>query len=172
MLKLNFAGRLAICAFVLCVASTPAMARDYAIGALRISHLWSRPTPPGAPTAVGYLTIKNTGDSADRLIGGSTPDATKLEIHQMSMNGGIMTMRPVQGGIAVPAHGSVSLAPEGYHLMFVGPKRQFKIGDHIPASLRFERAGRVDVAFAVEQPSPTAGAMSGMTMPASRPGMH
>jgi periplasmic copper chaperone A len=161
-----FAGALVACALVLSTTATVAVARDYAVGALKITHPWSRPTPPGAPTAAGYLTIVNTGKTADRLIGVSTTAADKVEIHQMSMAGGVMTMRPVQDGLAAPARGSVSLAPGGYHLMFVGPKRPFRAGDRIPVNLRFERAGVVNVELVVESPSLGAGSMPGMAMPA------
>ena len=79
-----------------------------------------------------------------------------------------MRMRAVPEGLAIPAHGSVTLGPGGYHLMFFGPKVPFKVGDRIPTSLHFEHAGTIRVDLSVEQPAMGGGAMSGMTMP----GMH
>ena len=135
-------------------APLAAAAHGYPLGALTIGHPWSRPTSPGAPTAAGYLTITNTGTTPDRLLGGSTPAATRIEIHVTSMTGGIMRMRPVVGGLLAPAGQTVTLAPGGYHLMIVGPKHAFRIGDHIPATLRFEHAGEVKVEFYVEAAAP------------------
>ena len=108
----------------------------------------SRATPAGAPTGIGYMTIANTGAVADRLVSASSPLADHVEIHEMSVAKGIMTMHPVPGGLAVPAHGSVTLKPGSYHLMLIGPKQPFKAGDTIPVTLTFEHAGseRVDLA--------------------------
>ncbi len=80
-----------------------AAARDYSLGALKIAVASSRPTPPGAPTAAGYLTITNIGRTPDQLVGGDSPLASKVEIHRMSMTGGIMRMRAVPGGLPIPA---------------------------------------------------------------------
>lgn len=161
------ASRMAAIAVLLSLcAATSAAAQTYRSGDLRISHAWSRPTPPGAPTAAGYLTIQDKGGVADRLTGGSSPDAAAVEVHQMSMTGGIMRMRPVEGGLAVPAGGTVTLAPGGYHLMLIGPKRPFKIGDRIPVTLAFARAGRVPIRLVVEPPS---GGMAMGSMKMGRP---
>jgi copper(I)-binding protein len=171
MFTLRHAGRVVACALVLSCLSVSAQARDYAFGELKITHPWSRPTPPSAPTAVGYLTIVNRGTSPDRLIGGSTPAAGKLEIHRMSMAGGVMSMRPVVGGLVIPPGGSVSLAPDGYHLMLIGPKRPFRPGEHIPVALTFEHAGTVKLDLDVEQPADSE-AMPGMAMPGGHMDMH
>jgi copper(I)-binding protein len=168
MSKPSLAGRLAACAIALSCTSTVAVARDYAFGPLKVTHPWSRPTPPGASTAAGYLTITNTGATPDRMLGGSSPAADKVEIHKESLAGGIMTMRPVPDGITIAAHGSVTLAPGGYHLMIFGPKHPFRPGDHVSVSLRFEHAGVVSLDLLVEQPSASPPPMSGMNMP----GMH
>jgi copper(I)-binding protein len=156
--------RLAAFALALSCLSLPAHARDYTVGALKITHPWSRPTPPSALSAVGYLTIVNRGSSPDRLIDGASPAADKLEIHKMSMAGGVMSMRAVEGGVVIPPEGSVALAPDGYHLMLVGPKRPFKAGDHIPIELRFEHAGTVKLDLEVEAPADSGMSMPGMDM--------
>jgi copper(I)-binding protein len=139
-------------------------AHDYSVGGLKIGHLWSRPNPPGAPTAAGYLTITNTGRQADVLLGGASPVASKIEVHQMTMAGGIMRMRPVPGGLPIPPGQTVRLQPDGYHLMLIGPKRPFKVGDHIPATLRFQRAGAVNVEFEVQAAAPGGGQPMSMGM--------
>jgi copper(I)-binding protein len=131
-------------------------AHGYTLGALKIGHPWARPTPNGAPTAAGYLTVTNTGAQADRLLGGSSPLAERIEVHQMSMDGGIMRMRELPGGLALAPGATVRLEPGGYHLMLVGPKAPFKVGDHIPATLKFARAGAVKVEFYVQASPPVA----------------
>ena len=67
----------------------------------------------------------------------------------MSMTGGVMRMRPVAGGLAIGAGRTVRFAEGGYHLMFISPKRPLKSGQTVAATLRFEHAGPVVVAFKV-----------------------
>lgn len=140
-----------------------ANARGYSVGSLKITAPWSRPNPPGAPTAIGYLTITNTGRSSDRLLGGTSPVVSKVEVHQMSMDGGVMKMRPVEGGLVIPPGQTVKLEPGSYHLMLIGPQRAFAVGERIPVRLRFEHAGEVAVEFDVR--SSPAPAMSHQDMP-------
>ena len=121
----------------------------WAEGRVVVTGAWSRPTPAGAPTAVGYLTIANHSAKPDRLMSVESPAATSVSLHQMSMDGGIMRMRPVTGGLAISPGGSVSLDPNGDHLMFEGLRRPFKAGDSVPMVLHFQHAGVVRVALAV-----------------------
>ena len=84
------------------------------------------------------------------LLGGSTSLAEALEIHAMSMTGGVMRMRRLDGGLPLAPKSTVVLSPEGgYHLMFVKLKRPFKPGDQIPVTLRFKRAGQIKIMFPV-----------------------
>jgi len=162
MSRLTFACAAIAAAFL----STSVSARDYDVGPLRISHAWIRPTPPGAPTAAGYLTVANHGAAPDHLLGGTSSDLARIEIHQMSMTGAIMRMRPVVGGLAIAPGKTVQLTAGGdYHLMLIGPKHALKAGDQIPATLRFEKAGEVKVVFVVENPAAkAASSMPGMDM--------
>src|ERR1700758_3939566 len=114
-----------------------------------IRQAWSRATPKGAQVAGGYLTIENHGPSPDRLISAATPAATKIEIHEMMTLNGIMVMRPVEAGLTIPPGASVTLAPGGSHLMFIGINAPFSDGEHIAAALMFEKAGKIDVTFDV-----------------------
>ena len=127
--------------------ASPAVAE--APSGIAVTQAWSRPTPPGAPTAVGYLTVTNHGRDADRLLSADSPAAGAVSQHQMSMTGGIMRMRPVTGGLEIAAGASVSLDPNGDHLMFEGVKRPFRTGDQVPAVLHFQHAGAVRVGFVV-----------------------
>jgi len=128
----------------------PAHADDVAIGGLKISGAWVRATPKGAPVGGGYLTITNTGSAADRLIGGSSDVSGRFEIHEMGMANGVMKMRPVANGLEIKPGQTVELKPGGYHLMFVGLKKPFEQGQHVKATLQFEKAGSVAVDFTVE----------------------
>lgn len=98
----------------------------------------------------GYFTMTNIGGAPDRLIGGSSEISNRFEIHEMSMDKGLMKMREVTSGIAVTAGQTIKFEPSGYHIMFVGLKRQLKQGDHIKAKLQFEKAGSAEVDFVVE----------------------
>lgn len=135
-------------------AAGAALAHGYTVGDLKIGHPWSLPSPAGAPTAAGYLTLTNTGKAPERLLGADIPDVARVEIHQMSMNGGVMRMRAVSGGLLIGPGQTVTLAPGGYHLMLIGPKHPFAVGDHVMGTLRFEHAGSVKVDFHVQADPP------------------
>jgi copper(I)-binding protein len=141
-------------AAALAALSAPAMAHDYTLRDLKIGNPWSLPVPAGAPTAAGYLTVTNTGKTPDRLVGADVPEVDHVEIHEMKMDGAVMRMRPVPGGLVLPPGQTVALAPGGYHLMLIGPKRGFKVGEHIAGALRFEHAGTVKVEFEVQTAAP------------------
>jgi hypothetical protein len=149
-------------AILLAVLAPAVDAKDYHAGSLDIVGPWARATPKGAPVAAGYLTIKNDGTTADRLIGGSSDAAAKIEVHEMSMDNGVMKMRPITGGLEIKPGETVELKPQGLHLMFVKPKSQLKQGDHVKATLEFEKAGKVDVDFDV---TGMGGPPAGHTMP-------
>ena len=130
-------------------AAAPALAQEAKAGAVTVEHAWTRATPKGSEVGGGYLTIRNDGDAPDRLTGGSA-DFGVVEIHEMKTDNGVMQMRRVNDGLAIPAHGSVRLAPGGYHLMFTHLTHPLAKGETVSATLTFERAGSVAVAFPVE----------------------
>ena len=139
-------SRKALSTFVLLSLSTAAHAAD----GITITDALSRATPAGAPTGVGYMTITNAGDGADRLVSASSPAVDHVEIHEMAVKDGIMTMRPVPGGLPIPPHGSLVLKSGGYHLMLIKPKRPLKAGDVVPVTLTFEKAGAETVELQVK----------------------
>ena len=140
--------RRAALAALLVLAATPALADEVKIGDLTIQNAWARATPKGADVGAGYLTIHNNGASADKLTGGAS-DFAGVEVHEMSMAGGVMKMREVEGGLTIPAHGTVTLAPGGFHLMFVHLKQPLVKGQPVKATLSFEHAGSAEVPFDV-----------------------
>jgi copper(I)-binding protein len=141
----------------------PARADDVKAGDLVISQAWSRATPKGAKTGGGYLAIENKGSAPDRLIGGSADVAGSVQVHEMSMEGGVMKMRPVEQGLTIEPGKTVKLAPGGYHLMMMDLKAPLKQGERVPVTLEFERAGKVTVSLDVQG----AGAKGPTTTPSS-----
>lgn len=136
--------------------SGSAMAASYKIGSLEIMGPWSRATPKGAPTAIGYMTIKNTGTAPDRLIAGSVDFASGFQLHSMVMENGVAKMRELQGVDIAPGH-TIEFKPGGSHVMFVGLKHPLAEGEHVKGTLVFEHAGTVQIEYDVQ----AVGAQSG-----------
>jgi copper(I)-binding protein len=118
-------------------------------GTLTIEQPWSRATPGGAKVGGGYVRITNTGQTEDRLIGGSFSLAGRVEVHEMRMEGDVMRMKPVEGGLAIKPGGTVELRPGGYHLMFMDLKEPLKEGQTVKGTLVFEKAGAVELEYSV-----------------------
>ena len=118
------------------------------LGPLRIVNPWTRAAGQGMQGG-GFLVIRNTGTTPDRLVSGTTPVAGRLELHTHIRDGDVMRMRPV-ADIPVPANGEVTLQPGGLHLMLIGLTRPMNDGQTIPVTLRFEQAGEVTVQLAVQ----------------------
>ncbi len=100
-------------AIALSLSAAPALAQQIKAGDLTIETPWARATPKGAEVGAGYLEIRNNGAAPDRLTGGSA-DFANVEIHEMTMDGGVMKMRELKDGLAIPAHASVKLAPTDF----------------------------------------------------------
>jgi copper(I)-binding protein len=127
-----------------------AWAHEFKVGALKIIHPWARATPGGAKVAAGYVVIRNEGAEPDRLVSASAEVAGAAMIHEMAMSDGVMTMRMLDDGVVIPAHGEIALKPGSYHLMLEDLKQPLKEGESFKGSLTFEKAGTVDLTFFVE----------------------
>lgn len=112
-----------------------------------VSDAWIRETPPGAAVAGGYFTIRSAAD--DRLLAVESEAAGSVEMHEMRHDGGMMRMRELADGIPLPAGATVSLAPGGHHLMFIGPVEPVRAGQTVEATLLFEHAAAQTVTFEV-----------------------
>ena len=130
--------------------AAPLLAHSFKAGALTITHPWARETAQGQVVGGGFMEIRNGGKADDRLISASAPVAAEVQLHTMTMDNGVMRMRQVKDGIAIPAGQTVTLKPGGLHIMFMGLKAPLAKGTTIPATLRFQRAGAVKVRFAVQ----------------------
>jgi copper(I)-binding protein len=95
------------------------------------------------------MKIENTGKAADRLVGASTPAAERVELHTMAMDGNVMRMREV-AAIDLPPGQTVALEPGRLHLMLMGLKSPLKADTKVPLTLKFEKAGEVQVELKVE----------------------
>lgn len=144
------AGFLAALPAVTNLAVNPAVAHEFKAGTLLLNHPWTRATAKGAEMGGGFVTIVNTGHEADRLVGGSFALAGRAEVHEMKMEGDVMKMRPLEGGLEIPAGATVELKPGSYHLMFMKLTAPLEAGATVKGSLTFEKAGEVPVEFAVE----------------------
>jgi len=147
---MNSPARIFFAGLAATLFAAPAYAGDAKAGDLVITQAWSRATPSGAKIAGGYLTIENKGTAPDRLVGGTGEIAGKVEIHEMAMNNGVMTMRPLDKGLTIDPGKTVKLAPGGFHLMIMDLKGPFKQGDKVPMTLEFEKAGKVALSFDVQ----------------------
>lgn len=130
------------------LAAPSAFAHEYKAGDIEIGHPWTRATPPAARAGGGYLTLTNHGQSADRLVGGSSPASGRVEVHKMEVVDGVMKMRELADGLPIPPGETVKLEPGGFHLMLIDLKAPIREGEKVPVTLRFEHAGTVDVELA------------------------
>ena len=133
------------------VAGAAAAATQPAVvaGDLEITAYRAKAMLPGQPVGGGYLSIANKGSAPDRLLAVSSPSAHMVEIHVMEVVNDVMTMRPVTGGLEIPAGATVELKPGGTHLMFMMVAEPFKEGGEVPVRLEFEKAGKVDLKLPV-----------------------
>lgn len=154
-----FPALLAAAALALPAGSAPAQAP-------KVEQPWARPTVQGQSAGGAYLRVVG-GSSPDRLVGADAAIAGRVELHSMSMDGQVMRMRPVDA-VDVPAGRIVELRPGGLHLMLVDLKTPLKTGNRFPLTLRFERAGAVQVEVPVQPGSPPAPAGA----EAGHPGGH
>ncbi|MEO3474675.1 copper chaperone PCu(A)C [Roseomonas sp. CAU 1739] len=130
------------------IAALPAAAHDYTAGDVAIGHPWTRAAGANGNGAA-FMQLRNTGGQPDRLLSASSPIARTVELHTMTRDGDVMRMRPVQDIPVLPGQ-TVALQPGAFHIMMVGLTAPLAQGSRVPLTLRFERAGEVQVELAVE----------------------
>jgi periplasmic copper chaperone A len=144
-----------------------AHAADYDVGSIHITQPWSRATLKGITSGAGYMTITNKGTAPDKITCVSDDASAQCQIHTMTMEGGVMKMRPVEGGLEIKPGETVKLAPLGLHLIFRDLKHPLEQGKTIKATLKFENAGTVDVEYPIlagGSPGPSSASGGGMKM--------
>lgn len=137
------------------LVALPALAQQQ--GDIAVTAPWTRAAGQNG-TGAGFLAIANRGAVADRLVGASSPAARVTEIHTHIREGDILRMRPV-AAIDLPPGQTVTLQPGGLHVMLIGLQAPLVQGQAVPLTLRFERAGEVQVMLAV-QPAGARGPMA------------
>jgi copper(I)-binding protein len=136
---------------------------------IEVEDAWARPalsmrdrdraSERGADQSMGqsgtgavFMQLRNKGDEADRLVGGETDVAQVVEIHETVMDGEMMKMQMLAGGLEVPAGGEVLLKPGGYHIMLIGMQRDLEVDDTFTLNLHFEKSGTITVKPRVRLP--------------------
>jgi hypothetical protein len=120
----------------------------------QVQAAWTRPTTQGS-TGSGYMTLTNPGSKPDALVAVESPLSNMVMIHQSTMSGGVASMKML-ASVAVPAKGSVTFAPGGYHLMFMNLAKPLNMGDSLPATLTFASGAKVKASFVVGLAPPAA----------------
>jgi copper(I)-binding protein len=127
-----------------------AAAHDFKIGDLVVMHPVAFATAKTAMTGAGYLTITNTGETADRLLAVEA-DFPRVMVHDTKVEDGLATMFHIDALDIAPGE-TVELAPGGKHVMFMGLNGDpFEVGEEVNATLVFENAGSLEVVFKVEE---------------------
>ena len=158
--------RLTVTALAAVLLTGPVLADGFRLGAIEIEQPWARATAPASPDGVVYLRLDNRGGVADRLISAATPVAGTVALHEHAMDGGVMMMREVKA-IDLAPEASVTLAPNGLHIMLIGLKEPLVKGRTFPLTLTFEKAGTLTVEVAIQgagdmAPEPNASEHQGM----------
>lgn len=138
----TFIKMMLVCA--LSLGSALAMAE----GGVMVDNAWIREAPPGATSQAGYMTLNNHSDAARTLVSASSPAFGNVMLHRTVMEGGTAKMVH-QMAIEIPANGSVTFEPNGYHLMLMKPKQQLKAGDKVDIALKFKNGKTMKVTFEV-----------------------
>ena len=147
--------RLAFAAVALAALATAAQSAPHP-AAPQVKAAWSRPAAAGT-TAGGFMTLVNPGPKADALVSVESPLASAVQVHQSMMHDGMSMMHAVTS-VPLPAGGSVTFAPGGYHLMFLEVAKALNVGDTLPATLTFASGAKVKATFVVGLAPPAAAA--------------
>ena len=118
---------------------------------LQFTDPWIRGSVPGQKNGAGYLVIENAASQPTALISAQSDRADRIELHTIVREDGVAKMREVQQ-IDIPASGSVTLQPGGYHVMFIGLTQPFKEGEVITVELDLAGGEKANVDFTVKSP--------------------
>ncbi len=139
-------------AAALFAAASDAHAHEIKIGNLVIHHPWIRQPIGSANVASAYTSIDNTGSTNDVLIRITIEKVPTVQIHEMMMQGDVMKMTEMAKGMMIPAGKTVELKPKSSHIMMMGIKLAFTVGEQVKGTFEFAKAGKTDVEFEVVEP--------------------
>jgi len=117
---------------------------------LTVENRWVREAPPTATALAGYMVIRNGGDRERELVAAESPAFGKVMLHRTVMEEGMAKMIH-QPSIAIPAGGSVTFEPNGYHLMLMKPREPLKAGDAVDITLKFKDGATLPLSFEVRK---------------------
>lgn len=128
-----------------------AAAPTAALAEITVEDAYARVSRPGAPNGAAFMSILNDGNEPVQLVAAESDVAARVELHtHIDAGEGVMKMRKVEGGFAIPAGGSHELARGGDHVMFMGLERTLETGDTITVTLTFEGADPLTVDIVVD----------------------
>lgn len=148
--------------------SAPAM-EPVEAGDITITRYYARGVGPAVPVGAAFMTIQNNGVEMDRLLGGGTPAAGRIELHTHIRDGDVVRMRETDT-IGLNAGVPTELEPGGLHVMLMELSAPLETGGDIPLTLEFERAGIVELTVPVFPPG--AGAEHGYGPATASNGAH
>ena len=132
--------------------------------AVKVEGAWARATVAGQKATGAFMVL--TAPEGARLVGASTPAANVAEVHEMVMEGDVMKMRAVSGGLELPAGKPVELKPGSYHIMLIDLKAPLAAGSAVPLTLLLRDAKGAQVQQELQVP------VRAVTTPASGEHMH
>lgn len=121
--------------------------------ALSVEGAWLRATPAGAEVGAGYAVLRNVSDQPVRVVSIRSSVAESVEVHSMTMEGGVMRMRMLDS-LTIPAKGTVTLEPGGFHLMLMGLHAPLKAGQTVKLKFKLANGRTLSVTAPVRDPSP------------------
>ena len=130
-----------------------------------VKDAWARATVKGQMATGAFMTL--TAKDGAKLVSATSPVAGVVEVHEMKMDGNVMKMRAVQGGLDLPTGKAVELKPGGYHVMLMDLKQPLVKDSTIPMTLVFKDAKGVETKTELKVPvamTPPGGAAA-MPMP-------
>jgi periplasmic copper chaperone A len=147
--QFSTAWALAVGLMALAAMPSTGLAQQTRAGAITIAEPWLRAPPAAAKVAGGYMILTNTGQAADRLIGGALAVAGRVEVHEMAVTDGVMRMRALPAGLELAPGATIVLKPGSYHLMFLDLPAVPAPGTTLKGTLVFEKSGTVEIEYRV-----------------------
>jgi copper(I)-binding protein len=132
------------------LASSLLFASSAALAEVKVEDPWIAEAPPGAAVLAGYMQLHNHSAHDQALVGATSPAFAQVELHRSVEQDGVARMAR-QEQVEVPAHGSLTLQPGGYHFMLMQPSKPLKAGDRVPLSLQFGSGERVELEVPVRK---------------------
>jgi hypothetical protein len=145
-------SQLTLAALMAAAVSTSAVAQS-----VEVKDPWVRAAVPGQTGTGAFMKI--TARNGARLVSASSPVAGVTEVHEMKMEGNVMKMRALEGGLELPAGKTVELKPGGYHVMLMDLKGPLARDSTVPLTLVFKDAKGVESRIELKVPVSTAPVM-------------